>query len=198
MNIGIDIDDTLSNSFETIFADSQKFDIEVVGNDGKVNNYGKISNHYYIENMYTWKEEQYEEFWTTYFIKALIEATPKMYAKQVVQKLKQEGNHIYIITSRYEDELYKNVEKETKNWLEKHGIIYDKLILNAQDKAKVAKEYKIDIFIDDSMAHCKKIQAQGIKAFWYTSVMNQGIEDDELTRVYSWSQIYHLIHQLFD
>ena len=37
MNIGIDVDDTISNSFETIFADSQKFDIEL-GNSGEPNN----------------------------------------------------------------------------------------------------------------------------------------------------------------
>ena len=41
MNIGIDVDDTISNSFETIFADSQKFDIEL-GNSGEPNNMEKF------------------------------------------------------------------------------------------------------------------------------------------------------------
>ncbi len=51
MNIGIDIDDTLSNSFESIAADAQKFDIEELGNTGEVKNYGKVENHNYIEFM---------------------------------------------------------------------------------------------------------------------------------------------------
>ena len=41
MRIGIDIDDTLSESFELVFPFSQKFDIEELGNNGKVQTYGK-------------------------------------------------------------------------------------------------------------------------------------------------------------
>ena len=41
MKIGIDIDDTISNSFESVFAESQKFDIEELGNNGEVKQYGR-------------------------------------------------------------------------------------------------------------------------------------------------------------
>ena len=40
MNIGVDIDDTISNSFEIIFGDSQIFDIEEMNGTGKVKNIG--------------------------------------------------------------------------------------------------------------------------------------------------------------
>ena len=47
MRIGIDIDDTLSESFEMVFPFSQKFDIEELGNSGKVQNYGKTKDPYF-------------------------------------------------------------------------------------------------------------------------------------------------------
>lgn len=192
MNIGIDIDDTLSNSFELEFPWAQKFDIEVLGNTGDVKNYGKIEDHNYIETMYShWTEEQTNLFWEKYFMKAISEAMPKAYASEVIQKLQKEGNKIIIITSRFE--VIKNetiVEDTSRKWLEKNNIPYDKFILNAQDKLKVAMEEKVNLFIDDSIDHCKKIQTGGIKTLLYTSVMNQGVEVPNLERVYSWLHVY--------
>ncbi len=192
MNIGIDIDDTLSNSFESIAADAQKFDIEELGNTGEVKNYGKVENHNYIETMYPhWTQEQVNLFWEKYFINMLTKATPKTYASEIVQKLKQEGNKIIIITSRYEVVSNKNlVEEYSKQWLDKNNIPYDKFIMNAQDKLQVAKKENVDLFIDDSIDHCKRMQEGNIKSLLFTSIMNQGVDVQNLERVYSWPQIY--------
>lgn len=192
MNIGIDIDDTLSNSFESVFADSQKFDIEELGNSGEVKQYGKISNHNYIETMYShWTPEQTDLFWKKYFINMLTKAIPKTYAPEIVQKIKQEGNKVIIITSRYEVVQRKNIiEDYTKQWLKKNDIPYDELIMNAQNKLEVAAKAKVDLFIDDSISHCTKMQEGKIKALLYTTIMNQSLDVPELERVYSWPQIY--------
>ena len=193
MNIGIDIDDTISNSFESVFADSQKFDIEELGNSGKVEQYGRIENHNYIETMYShWTNQQINLFWERYFINMLTKATPKSYVPEIIKKLKEEGNKIIIITSRYEVvEGKKLVEEYTKEWLQKNGIEYDTFVMNSQDKLLSARENKVDLFIDDSVAHCKRMQEGGIKTFLYTTNMNQGLEIPELERVYSWPQIYY-------
>ncbi len=192
MNIGIDIDDTLSNSFESIAADAQKFDIEELGNTGEVKNYGKVENHNYIETMYPhWTQEQVNLFWEKYFINMLTKATPKTYASEIVQKLKQEGNKIIIITSRYEVVSNKNlVEDYSKQWLDKNNIPYDKFIMNAQDKLQVAQKENVDLFIDDSIDHCKRMQEGNIKSLLFTSIMNQGVDVQNLERVYSWPHIY--------
>lgn len=192
MNIGIDIDDTLSNSFESVAADAQRFDIEELGNSGNVKNYGKIDNHCYIENMYPhWTKEQIDLFWDRYFVNMLTKATPKQYASEIIGKLKDDGNKITIITSRYEVIEGSNwVEDCSKKWFEKYNIPYDTLILNAQDKLEAAKKEGIELFIDDSVSHCKRMQEGGIKSFLYTSIMNQNLEIPELERVYSWVQIY--------
>lgn len=193
MNIGIDIDDTLSNSFESVFADSQRFDIEELGNKGKVANYGRVSNHNYIETMYPhWTQEQINLFWEKYFINMLTKSMTKTYAPEVVQKMKQDGNRIIIITSRYEViPGEKLVEKHSKQWLEKNQIPYDEFIMNAQDKLVVAQKANVDLFIDDSIDHCKRMQEGKIKALLFTTSMNQALEIPELERVYSWIQVYN-------
>lgn len=192
MNIGIDIDDTLSNSFEVIFADSQKFDIEELGNTGKLVNYGKVENHSYIETIYPhWTKEQTNLFWEKFFINMLTKATPKTYAPEIVQKMQQEGNRIIIITSRYEVVPNKTlVEYYSKQWLAKNNIPYDEFVMNAQDKLEVAQKANVNLFIDDSIDHCKRMQEGKIKTLLYTSIMNQGVEVPDLERVYSWPQIY--------
>ena len=141
MNIGIDVDDTISNSFETIFADSQKFDIEL-GNSGEPKQYGKISDHNQIETLYShWTNEQIELFWKKYFIKVLTVARPKDCVAEVLKNLKEEGNNIIIITSRYEElEGSTEIEDYTRKWLDKNGIVYDKLVLGANDKLRQPKK----------------------------------------------------------
>lgn len=191
MNIGIDVDDTISNSFETIFADSQKFDIEL-GNSGEPKQYGKISDHNQIETLYShWTNEQIELFWKKYFIKVLTVARPKDCVAEVLKNLKEEGNNIIIITSRYEElEGSTKIEDYTRKWLDKNGIVYDKLVLGANDKLKAAKENDIDLFIDDSIKHCRNAQSGNIRTILYTSICNQGVETPDLERAYSWVQIY--------
>lgn len=192
MNIGIDIDDTISDSFESVFADSQKFDIEELKNTGKVHQYGKIENHYYIETLYPhWNNKQVDNFWSKYFINMLTKSKPKSYVAETLEKLHKEGNSIILITSRYEvEENSSMVEQYTKEWLAKNNIKYDKLVMNAQDKLLAAKENNIDLFIDDSIKHCRRMLEGNIKTFLYTSICNQGVDASELERVYSWIQIY--------
>ena len=195
MNIGVDIDDTISNSFEIIFGDSQIFDIEEMNGTGKVKNIGNIPNHYYIENMYDWDEKSIEKFWYKYFKKVLVEATPKPYVKEILKKLKDEGNKIYLITARYEQEGIESVENLTKEWLEKHNITYDKLLMNSEDKLKIAQENKIDIFIDDCLKNCKEVAEGKIKTYMFASIGNIMVDSKDIEKIYSWPQFYFEVNK---
>jgi len=198
MNIGIDIDDTISNSFESVFVESQKFDIEELGNNGEIVQYGKVFDHNYIEIIYkNWTKDQIEKFWKKYFINMLTIATPKPYVAETIKSLKKENDKIILITSRYEPIEGKNIiEMLTRKWLSKNKIVFDKLVLNAQDKLIAAKEEKIDLFVDDSIAHCRRIQSGNIKALLFTSICNQALDVSDIERVYSWPQIYKKITQI--
>lgn len=193
MNIGIDIDDTISNSFETYFPDSQIYDIEKMNGTGKVKDIGKIPSHKYIETMYEWDEKSTYEFWSIYFEKVLKEATVKDHAAEVIKKLKEDGNNIYIITARYEQEGIDSVRRLTEEWLKNNNIVYDELIMDADNKLEVAQKYNIDVFIDDSLVNCKDVSKGNTKVLQYVGIGNVLTEDKDIQKVYSWPQIYNII-----
>ena len=194
MNIGIDIDDTISNSFETYFEDSQIYDIETMKGTGKVKDLGKIPSDNIIETMYDWDDEATLKFWDKYFIKVLKYSTPRFFASEAIKKLKEEGNNIYIITARYEqDGINEGVKNLTVKWLKTNNIYYDELIMNADDKLEVSKKYNIDVFIDDSLKNCIEVSKGDIKVLHYAGLANFLVDTGAIPNVYSWQQIYDLL-----
>lgn len=103
MNIGIDIDDTMSNSFEIMLADSQIYDIEEMKGTGDIKNLGSIPTYDQIENMYKWEEEALKKFWYKHFERVLREATQTIVA-ETIKKIKEWRKQHYIITARYEQD----------------------------------------------------------------------------------------------
>lgn len=63
------------------------------------------------------------------------------------------------------------------------------------DKAKVCKNEKIDLFIDDSIANCSKVKELGIETILFNSKSN--IEDkNSFYRVNEWKEIYEKIKNI--
>lgn len=71
---------------------------------------------------------------------------------------------IIIITAR-NNTYYKDALNMTLEWLKKEKIPYSKLIINAQNKAKICQDEQIDIFLDDDINNCLKVYNQGIKTY---------------------------------
>ena len=138
----------------------------------------------------------WNEYHVRNFMKQNIEylcnnATIKDKAKEVINKLKEEGNNIIIITSRstkYDQDPY----VISKKWLEKHGIKFDKLVVNSQNKADDCKKYKVDILIDDHVDYCKCVaEKTNTRVLMFDSPYNK--ECQEFTRVNSWQEVYNKI-----
>lgn len=195
MNIGIDIDDTISETFETLLPYSQKYTIEDLKREANINLRGDLSNHFYIVYVNGWNEQEAVQFWEKYYAEILRNLNIKKFAAEVINKLKEEGHNIYLITARW-DMRVDNVKEITRKWLENNNVKYDELILNASDKLKIAREKNIDIFIDDSFNNCKSIK-DGInsKVYLMNTKMNETLNDDNIKRVYSWPEVYSLISQ---
>ena len=116
-------------------------------------------------------------------------------SKEVIDKLKADGNEIYIITSRDNGE-YINPEKMTREWLKKYEIYFDKLILTGRhEKGPVCKENNIDIMIEDSVKNCEDIEANGVKCYIMNMRYNQ--EETRFERVKRWDEIYSKISELY-
>lgn len=191
MNIGIDIDDTIANTYDVLFNYAQNYTINDIGKEIKNVDRNCIT-HMYCTEFHNWNQKEDKEFLEKYYEKTVLNVQPKMYAVENIKKLKENGDSIYLITARFLSDKF-DVEKLTKEWLEKYKIPYDKLILNSQNKVIVAQENEIDIFIDDSIKNCTQMANAEIKTYMMDTIVNKDFENENIERVYSWPHLYQKI-----
>lgn len=185
MKIGIDIDDTMTNTFDYLMpyiSDFFKVNIDYL----KSNN---ISYSTFPEKM----KKRELEFAKKYYDKVIPNTPFKAGVSDYISKIKSLGNEIIIITAR-DKTLYTDDYKTTIEELKNNDIFYDKLICNF-DKSKVCKEEKIDLFIDDSISNCNKVEQLGIKTILFNSKSNINIKTN-LHRVNSWDELYEIIKNM--
>ena len=190
MRFGVDIDDTIADTCEIICVYAYDYTMNVLKREVKFN-FCACSQHDYTKRIFGWTDEESDEFWNLYLDKIFLKVKPFTLCAEYLKKLKDEKNEIIFITARYGE----NVEKMTKEWLEKNNILYDKLIINAQNKGKIALDNKIDIFIDDSLQNCMEVSKVGVKSFLMNSRTNGDLETGKITRVYNWLDIYSRVHK---
>lgn len=141
MNIGIDLDDTISKTDKMLYKYAKKFNKE-----NKIK-YKIRKNEWDFDKAFGWNEENEKDFFSKY-IKCVFESVKiKKNAKKYINILKKD-NKIFIITARSEQNV-KNVLTICKEWLEKYGVKVDKIIVDGNDKANQCRQNNIDIFIDD-------------------------------------------------
>ena len=191
MNIGIDIDDTIANTYDVLFKYVQEYTIHDIVTDREKTNRDMIAQ-MYRTNFRNGDKKQDKEFFNRYYEKTVLKVKPKINAIENIKKLKEEGNQIYLITARFSSEKF-NIEELTKGWLKKYDIPYDKLILNSENKVITAKEHCIDIFVDDNIKNCTEMAKVGIKTYIMDTIVNKDFIDENIERVYSWSQLYQKI-----
>lgn len=192
MRIGIDIDDTISDTYEVAFAYAQYYTINELGRSGEIQNVS-IKSHFYTREIHNWNEEEEMNFWHKYYGEIIKQVKPFTFAQETIKKLKQEGNEIIIITARW-PETNCDIQSITLKWLEENNIQYDDIVFNAENKAQVALDKKIDLFIDDSFKNCTDVANAGIKTYIMNCRTNKDLENENITRVYSWPDIYHKIN----
>ena len=193
MNIGIDIDDTISETFATLIPYSQKYSIEDLHRNPQLDYNIECKHHFYIEMMNHWNEEESNNFWRKYYTEMLETINIKNFAAETINKLKEEGHKIFIITARW-DAPWNDTKQITADWLKKYNVNYDELIINCEDKSQIAKEKDIDIFIDDSLQNCQSVAKNAnIKVLLMNTKANEKLSTDGIKRVFSWPEIQYLI-----
>lgn len=182
MRIGIDIDDVITNTSETM----QEYVM-------KDKNSKKIKE-YMVEIMKgNPSEPEIVQFCTENYIKVFKETTVKKHASEVIKRLLNEQNEVYLITARGEHlEFFKGSEKITIEFLKENDINYTGIIFNSTDKASLCKENHIDLMIDDSVAHCEDVRNVGIKSILFTSLVNRDI-NTTIERVNNWIELENKI-----
>ena len=185
MNIAVDIDDTLTDSFDYFLP----FVAEFFGAEAEELKKRNIS----YSNLPEECKNRELEFCKKYYDK-IVENTPfKKDAANAVSRLKAAGHKIIVITGRTKDfytDPYKTTEKELQNG----NILYDKLVCTL-DKKKACKAEKIELLIDDMPANCKAAAEAGIPALLFTSKANAK-ESVPFPRAENWEEALSFIANL--
>ena len=146
--------------------------------------------------MFEWSDEVAHEFWNKYRKVLVIDLPAKRFSSEVIKNLKQEGNKIYIITARKNDdewfpkELRNNIEQLTKDWLKNNNIYYDEIAFDVKDKGTYCLSQSIDIMIEDDPVNLDRLIGNtNIIVFDYPYNCDYKFKD--LTRAFSWYDIYY-------
>ena len=140
-----------------------------------------------------------KNFFDKYYEKLLNNVKPKLYAKETIKKLREDGNEIYIITARFltdrNDELGNRMRKIVLEWLKENNIFYDNIIFSPEDKINICIENDIDLMIEDKVENINII-SQKIPVICFDAKYNQQCKGKNIIRCYSWYDIYAKIQEL--
>lgn len=191
MNLGIDIDNTITNTKETIHWYAQRF----AAHHGYPLN--PDINEYRLEQSFGWDIEITSRFLKENLVDIYVNVSPKPHAIEIINRL-YERHRIVLITSRNERKA--EIKEATLYWLKKHGLQYHQLIMNRTDnmfhfsKLTACLEHKIDIMIEDHHDLCLEISHR-IPVLMFDTPYNAHVKADNITRVSSWPQVEELIQQ---
>jgi uncharacterized protein len=182
MRIGIDIDDTLTETSEIM----EKVAIE--------------HNHEY-ENKLTDElpamlrgildDNIVKEFFKKHCEEICKQVRIKDGAKDVIDMLLQDGHEVIFITARSKT-YFPDPYKLTEEFLKNNNINYTKLITGHEQKVDICRKEHIDVFFDDSYDTVKNLYNDGIDAVLFTSIDNYYLYTS-LNRVKNWDELYNYI-----
>ncbi len=185
MNIAIDIDDTLTESFDYFLPFvAEYFDVDV--------NELKKRNISYSNLPSKWKKEELD-FYRTYFDNVVVNTPFKSDAVWGINSLREMGHRIVIITART-NEFYTDPYKITREELKTGGIVYDELVCTL-DKAKACIDENISVLIDDMPENCEAVRNRGICAILFESKANKH-EKTTFIRVKNWSEVIEVVKRI--
>lgn len=182
MRIGIDIDDTMTETYDIFMkkiCEIYNLDYETL--------FMQAMNYDYLHKKYP------KAFEMEIFEKYVPNVKLKKDVKKVINKLSKK-HEIIIITARNKNE-YKMPYNVACNYLIKNNIHFDEMFVEIYDKGKCCYDNKIDLFIDDSVRNCLSVDEYGIDTIIYDNIFNK---DCNLKRFDNWLDIYDYIERKND
>jgi uncharacterized protein len=187
MNIGIDIDDTITNSSNIFIKYAKKF------NKIYNINYNIDEAELNQKKAFGWSRKNQNVFAKRYLKRILQEAEPNVGVIEGLQYLKKMGYRLVFITARNDAEV-SGIYELTKQWLINNNIKFDKLIVNCNNKLQTCLDNNIRLFIDDNYNVCKDIwNSKKIEVFLYETNYNKKYDNLNFVKVKNWNEIINLI-----
>lgn len=189
MKIGIDIDGVLTDFEKWQLEVGSKFFIKYNKNIVNPNGYDS-------KDVFNATKELDSEFWRDYLYDYAKNEPARKFAGEVIDKLKDKGYEIYIITARYltdrNDDLGNNMRNTVINWLKENNINYDKIIFSPDDKYEICKENNINIMIEDRVENINNI-SKIMPVICFDAAYNKMCNGKNIFRSYTWYDVYYQI-----
>ena len=186
MRIGIDIDGVLTNIIRYACDYGSKYFFE---------KYGKLDiniNAWSLKEMFNVTDEEDKECWLSLVKDYSTNEPARPFAAEIIEKIKNENNEIYIITARGAS-IWDDKNGEMKDilisWLNKNNIKYNKLIVS-KNKLEICKQYDIKIMIEDKAENINSISTE-LPVICFNENHNKHLKGKNIYRAYSWYDVYH-------
>lgn len=193
LRIGFDIDDTVVDLCSVLMQYAEKYNTEDLKREIKKNPLGEIKSRKYLNEIYGWNDLEKHAFFDKYYKMVLENCEFLPYAKEILQKLIQDGHELYFVSARLSNILNCNTHEITEKMFFENDIRYKELVINEPDKLSACQRYHLDIFIDDCYETCLHLKENNYEAFLITSILNQNIVDEKIKRVHDYEELYDII-----
>lgn len=191
MKIGIDIDDTLTEIEDQLLEAAYQYakDLGKTVHNHREQILDRHNDGGIYKEVFGFNTDELKYFLSTIQENITNAALPRSGAVEIIKKLKDDGHHITIITAR-DSEFHEDPYNQSKTWLDKHHIMYDKIIVNARDKKIACKQENIALLIDDSIGNCERVSEIGVDTIRICKPKNIGAYSPSLS---NWEEIYGYI-----
>lgn len=187
MRIGIDIDGVLTNISRYMLDYGSKYFFE------KYKNLNINIESWSLKDMFNVANDDDRNCYLSFVDKYATCEPARPFASEIIDKFKEEGNDIYIITARgAKNEIYgsnKKMKEIVEKWLYDNKIKYDELI-HSDNKLEICKKYNIDIMIEDKYENIKTISKE-IPVICFHENYNKNLKGKNIFRAYSWYDVYY-------
>lgn len=196
MNIAFDLDGVINDMYEWTITYAKPFFKQ---------NYNKdIVNEkaFHIKEIFDCSEKEERAFWKKYILLYFTKYPARKGAKEAFKKLHDEGDNVYIITSRIYTNNHNSIGKLArflvKNWLKENEIIYDKIefcSLDEYGKVGSVKKYNIDVIIEDMPGNIKVLN-ELTNTICFNNPYNEDYICDNVLKVDDFEGVYKEIQTL--
>ena len=185
MRIGIDIDNTITKTRETILAFLERHAL------ARSLPYSFDPSQYTLEEALSWETGELEIFIKLHLADVYREVRPKPHAVEVIRDLHR-NHYITLITSRNRHN--GNIHDITLEWLARNDVQYDQLIMNETEnmhhfsKLAACLENGIQVMIEDHDGLALELSGF-FPVVLFDYPYNTNISGDNIIRVQDWLQV---------
>ena len=189
MNIGIDVDGTMIDISSYMLKRGEKYFHRAASNPAAFD----------VDEMFSCTRKERNRFWARYLLYYCIKSPILDGAAKTIQRLREDGHQIYIITSRVfttrTDLLGAMFRAMLVRWLKRKGVVYDGIVFcedNGEAKSKQCQKLKIDVMLDDKPDNVVTI-AKNHSVIVCPMPWNKELANQGFVRAENWEKIYDIL-----